>query len=196
MSNTIYLYLKTHNITGLKYLGKTVQDPFKYQGSGIVWSRHIEKHGYDVTTEILFETTDKEEFKKVGLEYSKKWNIVESKEFANLTEEEGQGGAVNKGRVFDEIARKNMSLGSVGKSHTEETKQKLRKMNIGRKHTEETKNKISENNRTRKYSEETKRKLSESQKNKKVICKYCKKELLHSAGFYRWHNENCKHKQP
>ena len=92
MSNTIYLYLKTHNVTGLKYLGKTEKDPFKYQGSGKHWTRHINKHGYDVTTEILFETTDKEEFKKVGLEYSKKWNIVESKEFANLMEETGTGG--------------------------------------------------------------------------------------------------------
>ena len=30
---TIYLYKKTHKVTGLQYLGKTVRDPFKYNGS-------------------------------------------------------------------------------------------------------------------------------------------------------------------
>jgi hypothetical protein len=40
----IYLYLKKHNKTGLKYLGKTISnDPYSYQGSGKVWRRHIEK---------------------------------------------------------------------------------------------------------------------------------------------------------
>lgn len=28
------LYLKTHNKTGMKYLGQTKQDPFEYRGSG------------------------------------------------------------------------------------------------------------------------------------------------------------------
>jgi len=46
---TIYLYLKTHNITGLKYLGKTTQEPHKYWGSGIDWLLHIKKYGYNVT---------------------------------------------------------------------------------------------------------------------------------------------------
>lgn len=44
ISMTIYLYLKTHNKTGLKYLGKTVSvDPHLYQGSGTIWRRHIKK---------------------------------------------------------------------------------------------------------------------------------------------------------
>ena len=37
----IYLYLKQHNITGLKYFGKTEQNPYKYKGSGIYWLRHL-----------------------------------------------------------------------------------------------------------------------------------------------------------
>jgi len=88
----IYLYLKTHNQTGLKYLGKTTQDPYKYKGSGLHWKSHIKKHGNDVSTEILFQTEDREEFKRVATEYSEKWNIVESTVFANLMPEEGQGG--------------------------------------------------------------------------------------------------------
>ena len=91
----IYLYLKIHNQTGYKYLGKTIADPHKYEGSGKLWKRHINKHGYDVKTKILFQTEDKEEFKKVALKFSKDLNIVESKEFANLVPEQGDGGAMS-----------------------------------------------------------------------------------------------------
>lgn len=88
----IYLYKKTHNKTGLKYLGKTSQDPYKYKGSGLYWKRHLKEHGNDVSTEILFQTEDKEEFKKVALDYSNKFNIVESEDWANFREETGHGG--------------------------------------------------------------------------------------------------------
>ena len=108
----IYLYLKTHNITGLKYLGKTVDDPFTYKGSGKYWKSHIKKHGYDVTTEILFETECPDEFRRVSLEYSDKLNIVENKDFANLVPENGDGG--------NHYA-----------PHSEETKELLRQKGIG-----------------------------------------------------------------
>jgi len=96
----IYLYVKTHNLTGLKYLGKTTHNPYKYNGSGKYWQRHLKEHGYDITTEVIFQSDSKETFKDVALYYSKLWNIVESNEWANLTLEEGQGGSTNKGRVF------------------------------------------------------------------------------------------------
>jgi len=86
-----YLYLKTHNQTGLKYLGRTCQDPYTYQGSGTRWCRHIKKHGYDVTTEVLKECSNLEEIAEWGNYYSELWNITESKEFANLMAENGDG---------------------------------------------------------------------------------------------------------
>ena len=89
----IYLYLKQHNTTGLKYLGQTKQDPYNYKGSGKHWKRHVKKHGYDVTTVILYETPFIEEIKELGLYYSDLWNIVDSKEFANLKPEGGDGGS-------------------------------------------------------------------------------------------------------
>jgi len=104
---TIYLYVKTHNETGLKYLGKTTKDPFKYNGSGTIWKNHIKKHGNYVTTEVIFETSDKNEFRDTAIRYSKEWNIVESPEWANLTVEEGQGGA---------------TYGHKGKKHTQQYK--------------------------------------------------------------------------
>jgi hypothetical protein len=90
---TIYLYLKTHNKTGLKYLGKTKQNPLKYRGSGKYWVNHLKKHGNDVTTEILFKSCFPEEIKQKGLYYSNLWNIVESNTFANIKNETGDGGA-------------------------------------------------------------------------------------------------------
>ena len=90
---TIYLYKKTHKVTGLKYLGTTnSKNPYRYKGSGTYWRRHCDKHGYDIDTEILFETDSKEELKSKGLYYSKLWNVVESEEWANLKPEEGNGG--------------------------------------------------------------------------------------------------------
>lgn len=86
-----YLYVKTHNVTGLKYLGKTERDPFKYKGSGKRWVNHIKKHGYDVTTEILLETNSKQELIKTGLYYSNLHQVVESSTWANLIPESGDG---------------------------------------------------------------------------------------------------------
>lgn len=87
-----YLYVKTHNRTGLKYLGKTTRDPFKYKGSGVRWTNHINEHGYDVCTEILLETSSREELKEKGKYYSKLWNVVNDYSWANLKAEEGDGG--------------------------------------------------------------------------------------------------------
>lgn len=95
MVGIIYLYIKTHNETGLKYLGMTRQDPHTYMGSGKRWKRHLKKHGNDVHTEILFQSTNLEDIKHRGLELSDRWNIVESDEFANLVPEQGSGGWIN-----------------------------------------------------------------------------------------------------
>lgn len=89
---TIYLYLKTHTGTGYMYLGKTVQDPYKYKGSGLLWQRHLAKHGDNVDTQILLATEDKDELRNTALFFSKMLNVVHSDSFANLTEESGQGG--------------------------------------------------------------------------------------------------------
>jgi hypothetical protein len=89
----IKLYVKTQNKTGLKYLGKTVQeDHDAYMGSGERWLNHLRKHGRDVSTEIVFQSENKEEIRQKGLELSEKWNIVKSDDWANIKPEEGDGG--------------------------------------------------------------------------------------------------------
>jgi hypothetical protein len=89
---TIYsLYIKTHNQTGLKYLGITKKtDPHAYKGSGTYWRRHINKYGYDVTTEVISRCKDKTELMAVSLFFSKLFDVVQSTEWANLIDEEGK----------------------------------------------------------------------------------------------------------
>lgn len=86
------LYLKTHNKTGKKYLGKTNKDPFVYLGSGKDWKEHLQENGTDISTEILFRTESKSQLKSKGNYYSKLWDIVNSPDFLNLKVESGDGG--------------------------------------------------------------------------------------------------------
>ena len=213
----ITLYLKTHNKTGRKYLGKTVQDPYKYRGSGIHWDRHLKKHGNDVTTEVLFQTEDEEEFKGVGLYYSKLWNIVESDDFLNFTNEEGQGGYTSYTAERNEKISKALSgcEGNMkGKRHSDKTKKKMsetwkRKKSEGYvppPMTEETKEKMSESQKGREawnknkegcFSKETTDRMSEKRKGipkPKVKCPHCNNMVpIHLKN--RWHFDNCKHKK-
>jgi hypothetical protein len=89
---TIYLYVKTHNKTGLKYLGKTTsKNPHKYKGSGADWKTHLKEYGADYTTEIIKECQTNEELNQWGRYYSKLWNVVESTDWANRIPETGGG---------------------------------------------------------------------------------------------------------
>lgn len=89
----IYLYVKTHRKTGLKYLGKTKRkNPHSYRGSGKYWSRHCMKHGWDYETIIVRECKTNDEVKLWGIYYSDLWNVVNDKSWANLAPERGDGG--------------------------------------------------------------------------------------------------------
>ncbi len=91
------LYLKTHKVTGLKYLGQTTRNALNYTGSGTYWKQHVKVYGDNIETTILFQSDNKDEFETVAQQYSKKYNVVESDAFANLVEEHGGslGGKAN-----------------------------------------------------------------------------------------------------
>jgi hypothetical protein len=82
--------------TGLKYLCKHVASSFfeceHYKGSGVYWKKHISKYGNNVKTTCLFVTEDKQKFKEVAKKYSLEYEVTQSKNWANLCDEEGQGG--------------------------------------------------------------------------------------------------------
>jgi hypothetical protein len=113
---TIYLYVKTHNKTGLKYLGKTSKNPRTYLGSGIDWKAHLKEHGFDHSTEIIKECQDNQELNYWGRHYSDLWNVAESNEWANRIPETGGG-----------------------TNHTEDRKELFRQQQLGRKKAPRTK---------------------------------------------------------
>ena len=125
------LYKKTHLTTGLQYLGYTSRDPHTYKGSGKYWIRHIKKHGNNVCTEVLYESTSKDEIKDKGLYYSALWDVVNDPSWANLKDESGSGGAMGL------ESRKIVSAKLKGKPKSPEHKANLKGNNLGRKHSDE-----------------------------------------------------------
>jgi len=186
MSTTIYLYLKTHNTTGLQYLGKTVKDPFTYKGSGVYWKSHLKKHGNDVTTKVLFETTDKDEFEKVALEYSTRFDITNNKNFANLIEERGQGGVTTNQWKKGNIP---WNAGTVGAQPpwTEEQK-KNQSERVLRWHEEQGQVKGGKKRELKGHA-----RIDNTSSLNKIIqtCPHCGKEG-NLGNMKRWHFDKCK----
>jgi len=110
---SIYIYRKTHNTTGLKYIGKFKPNKcwvnvYSYPGSGTYWKRHLKKHGNDVTTEILGVFNTEESASEFALNLSESLNIVVSSEYANLKPEDGLNGGSNS-CIYTPEVRKKMS---------------------------------------------------------------------------------------
>jgi hypothetical protein len=192
---TIYLYVKTHLVTGLKYLGQTAEkDPHKYPGSGKYWKNHLKKHGRLYRTEIIETCETLEEIRRWGLYYSNIWSVVQSKKWANLKEETGDArgklhpdsirkiSEANRNRVIKDSTRKKISNNQrgnnhwtkkLGRGHSEETKQKIRESKKGFvarpkgfNHSEEIKQKIKEARSKQPFLEETKLKIGNANRGK------------------------------
>lgn len=88
----VHLYVKTHNETGLKYFGRTTEDPHTYSGSGTYWRNHLAEHGDSVTTEIVGTYTDETSLRAASESFSTENDIVNSVEWANLIPESGMPG--------------------------------------------------------------------------------------------------------
>ncbi len=139
----IYLYIKQHSITGLKYFGKTTRkDPFKYRGSGMYWQNHINKYGKEyIKTLEIWGFDDINLCSKFALKFSKNNNIVESKEWANLQPENGIDGWAPgvSGYIWSEDRKKERSKKysgqgnpRYGKTVSENTKDKMRYKLVGK----------------------------------------------------------------
>jgi hypothetical protein len=85
----IYLYVKQHRITKLKYFGKTIKNPFKYTGSGKYWQRHIKIYGNFIDTVEVYGFDSQDICTQFALNFSLDNNIVESQYWANLILEDG-----------------------------------------------------------------------------------------------------------
>lgn len=98
-----WLYVKQHKVTGLKYFGKTIRDPYKYVGSGKYWKKHIKTHGKNIDTIWCELFTNESAIKEFAEFFSKHYNIVNSvdsngrKIWANEIPENGLHGGQNAG---------------------------------------------------------------------------------------------------
>lgn len=196
MGKKYYILLKTHNKTGLKYLCKHVtaheHTCYSYLGSGVYWARHLAKHGEDISTEIIAVCNSANEAKETGLEYSNKWNIVESKEFANLIPEHGQGGAeAAKCRKTHAGWRGFRLFGDDNVSRRPEVRKKIseklkgRKITWGDKISKSCKGRIPWNKGKPNPYAKT------DHMNYDVTCPHCRK-VGKLGAMTRWHFDNCK----
>jgi hypothetical protein len=181
-----YLYLK-ESPNGLKYLGKTIKDPYQYSGSGIVWRRHLKKYGFsndDIQTTVLFETTSKEELKEMGAFFSETLDIVKNKVFANLIVEEGQGGKtlysenhpcwdfkerIREYWTYEKRKEQSEKMKFDNPSKKEYVKEKLKQSASGRKFSDEVnkkKGKVGDNNVSKR--EDVRLKISNGLKGRKL----------------------------
>ena len=134
----IYLYVKTHNITGLKYFGKTTRgNPHAYRGSGKYWQNHLNKYGVNVSTEIVGIFMCEQECVEFAIKFSKENDIVNSEKWANLIYENGLDGAppgnivsvVTRQKIRESlIGRTNLKSGYVMKETSEERSTRSRKI--------------------------------------------------------------------
>jgi ribosomal protein S27AE len=216
----IYLYVKQHNSTKLKYFGKTQsEDPLKYSGSGKYWKRHLEKHGNDISNVNLWEFDNEEDCSEFAIKFSEENDIVNSKEWANLKIENGlDGNPIGnwKGMSYEEIygetlgkkLREDRSKSNSNRKFSNETKNKISaaakiRLSIpennsmfGKNHSEESKIKIGKTSKNRKWSEASKRKFSELRTGKTVtrILKTCPNCGKQGSGpnMKRYHFDKCK----
>lgn len=215
-----YLYIKQHNITGVKYFGKTTlpyDKMLEYKGSGDRWLNHLGKHGADIKT-IWFKLFDNEqECTEFALKFSKQENIVESSEWANLIPENGLSGfpaglefteshkkrlsETKSGKTWEDIygvegARAKRKQNSAPKGPMSNERRKnisLAKKGMNSPHSwsDESRNKVSKKLAGIKKSEETIQKMKHSAKIEKT-CPHCG---LTGSGpsMQRWHFKNCNH---
>lgn len=89
LNEPVHLYVKTHRLTGLKYFGRTVEDPYSYLGSGAYWIRHIARYGNDVNTRVIGTFTDEAQLRAAAKTFSAEHDIAASTDWANLLPEDG-----------------------------------------------------------------------------------------------------------
>lgn len=210
--NSTWLYIKRHNKTGLKYFGKTTQDPYSYVGSGKHWRRHVKLHGNDICTEWAQLFEDEQTLVEFALRFSAENNIVESTEWANLKPENGLDG----GDTFSSLSKEQQdkcrelhSLKSAKQVHSKERREKIsasmignkrglgNKSRIGQKQSEEEKQNRKKSQpvnpfKGKSHTTEAKEKVRAAMLSRpKLKCSHCSKEL-DPANFKRYHGDNCK----
>lgn len=183
----IWLYIKQHNKTVLKYFGKTAKDPNKYLGSGKYWLQHLKKHGNDISTIWCSKFNDVQDLMEFATFFSEEFNIVNAldksgkKVWANMIIENGLDGAP-KGTKMPSTSKFNV-LYKKGKPSP------LKGIKTGKPNCG-----VSESNKLRKGKPSGRLGISTSLKGKPqdiTICPICRKQGGIS-NMKRYHFNNCR----
>jgi hypothetical protein len=139
-----FLMIKQHQITGLKYLCKTIRkDPITYKGSGTRWRRHISKHGVHHVTTIWYKLyTDIDILVNTAFALSELFDVTFSEYWANIIPENGLTGG--QGASFSDTERKNRSIRVSGPNNPMYKISRFGSSNpfYNKTHSQESKNKM------------------------------------------------------
>ena len=164
------IYKVTNLINQKIYIGKTIKKNKNYLGSGNLIKLAVKRYGRkNFSRKILEECNSIEELNKQEKFWIEELNSNKRGVGYNITNG-GEGGDVftnNSNKEAIRIKLRENGKKSLGRYHTEESKQKNREKHFGvswGKHTKETKEKISKLHKGRKFTEEHKRELSKKRK--------------------------------
>ena len=177
------IYITQCKVNGKMYIGQKKidrKDFDTYLGSGVIFTKAVDKHGRDNFERIILEIAySKEELDYFEIKYIELFEASEKYNrdlFYNIAC--GGSGAClkgkdnpNYGKEFSEETKKKLSEANKGKKLSEETKKKMSEAHKGesnfmydKHHSEEARKKMSEARKGKYHSEETKKKLSEANK--------------------------------
>lgn len=230
-----HIYKITNKINQKFYYGvHNGSNTEKYMGSGKALHQAYKKYGIEnfIKEILLWFDTVEEAYEYEAVIVTEK--MIDNPQCYNM-QTGGKGGITpseetkqkqseaNKGKKHTQETLEKMSIansgennGFYGKTHSEETKQKMsEKAKIhsigenngmyGKTHSQETKDKISEKAKIhsagenngfygKNHSEETRQKMSEKKQNQPLIqCPYCDKIAKKSSNMSRYHFNNCRH---
>jgi hypothetical protein len=186
MFKPTYLYIKTHNDTGIKYFGKTIKpDPVKYKGSGSKWLNHIKKHGNNVTTEILGFYESEFECSEAAIKFSKDNLIVESEIWANQIIETGTDESLEQLLPSSIVKRTKTCLEKYGDDYFA----KIASTSKSDDHKENIRKSVLESIKLGASGKKNIGKIRET-----VECPNCGKHGAKNT-MVRWHFDNCKQKR-
>lgn len=180
-----YIYLTTNLINNKKYIGKHKGElDDNYLGSGNLLLEAITKYGKEnFKKEILYISNSEEENCQKEKEYIEKYNAVEDRNFYNIAEG-GKGGDIfhllpieqqeELKKLYSERFKGEKNP-MYGKHHSEETKEKIRKVDKSYTQTKEYRENMSKAVSGEKngmygkhHTEESKQKMSDAKKGKKT----------------------------
>jgi hypothetical protein len=196
-----YIYVKQCPCCDLLYLGITTKnlekDPYCYKGSGVYWKKHLKEKNIDnneIKNWILHKTQDEKELVDISLYYSKLFNVVKNKKWANLKDEgihvfngiistKNKKGISKNNRyifVLEEDVHTHLKNGwTLGQ--TKEAKQKR----TGKKLSKEIIDKITKSNTGKKRNQESINRMVISAKNKPKVSDTTIKRLIDSHRGHR-----------